>query len=256
MAAGVLAALTWLARGAQPRPAASGWRQRLTGWLTSLGAALDDALPVVLVGLAIGRIVFVLAQWEFFAEHTRQALRVWEGGLSAQGTAAGALLILGWQDRRAAGGSGGGARLERFVAPFLIMQTAAWLGCALAGCAYGRPLDLARWPALARFDWPDLYGVFLPRIPVQGLGVLFSLALLGVSTWLQRRPHAPGLIVGLALLLGGLGDGALQLLRGDEAWFWWNGRAALWADGVFALLGACWLVRAWRQRLAQNLVSC
>lgn len=268
MSGGLLAALLWLAWADpqwQGRPGVQsdsgsahltrrGQFSRLTaGWPAALRRALDDALPWLLVALAAGRTTYVLAQWAYFREHPLQALYLWEGGLSAHGALAGFLAALAWRARRQ---PGQWAAADRFTPPLLLLQTTAWLSCWCAGCAYGRPVDIARWPMLAAFDWPDLYGVFLPRVPVQGLGVILSLALLMGVLRLRTRSLAPGVLASAALFLGALTDAGLQLLRGDETWLWLGQRAALAADLFFLMLGAAWFVLAWRRRLAQKELSC
>ena len=191
--------------------------------------------------------MYVLAQWAYFREHPLHTLHLWEGGLSAHGALAGFLAALAWRARCQ---PSRWAAVDRFTPPLLLLQTAAWLSCWCAGCAYGRPVDIARWPLLAAFDWPDLYGVFLPRVPVQGLGVILSLALLVGAAWFRTRSLAPGVLASAALFLGALTDAGLQLLRGDEAWLWLGQRAALAADLFFMMLGAAWFVLAWRGRIS------
>lgn len=268
MSGGLLAALLWLAWADPEQPRLSGVqlhagsdqrplrRQllRLTaGWPAALRRALDDALPLLFSALTVGRIVYVLAQWAYFREHPLQALHVWKGGLSAHGALAGFLAALAWRARRQ---SGQWAAADRCAPPLLLLQTAAWLSCWCAGCAYGRPVDIVRWPWLAAFDWPDLYGVFLPRTPVQGLGVILSLALLVGVLRLRTQGLAPGVLASVALFLGALTDAWLQLLRGDDAWLWLGQRAGLGADLLFMAAAATWFILAWRGRLAQKRLSC
>ena len=265
MTGGLLAALLWLAWADPERQrlagvqshAESGRRtlrsqfSRLTaGWPTALRRAVDDILPLLLIALTVGRAIYVLAQWAYFREHPLQALHLWDGGLSAHGALAGFLGVLIWRARRQ---PSQWAVADRFVPPLLLLQTAAWLSCWCAGCAYGRTVDIVRWPWLAAFDWPDLYGVFLPRVPVQGMGVVVSLVLLLVTAWwLGGRSLAPGVRAGAVLFLGALTDAGLQLLRGDETWLWLGQRAALGADLLLMTLAGAWFVLAWRGRLAQK----
>ena len=103
-----------------------------------------------------------------------------------------------------------------------------WLGCLLAGCAYGRPV-----PPPQRFytpDWPDLYGVLAFRLPSQLLGILLAVALLAGARRLQARP-------GLFLVILGAGDFLIAFTRGDQLPAWGPLLAIQWADLAVVLLG-------------------
>ncbi len=265
MIVGLAAALAWLAWADVQRQRLAGkmfphrrpFDHRLaSAWLTALYRAVDDALPLSLAALVCGRFAYVAAQWPYFNEHLWQALRFWEGGLSAHGALAGCLALLAWQGWRQP--DGGAAAADRCAIPLLWLQLATWIACWRAGCAFGRPVDIGRWPWLAVFDWPDFYGVFLPRIPVQGLGALISLALLAGAWRFSRQQRPPGELSGAVLFLGALADAGLQLLRGDEAWLWLGQRAALGADLVFMILGAACFALAWRRnsKCGPNKVKC
>lgn len=202
-------------------------------WRDTLRLVIDTYGPVGLVAVVVGRLVYVLVQGSYFIEHPAEALVVWQGGISAQGAVLGLLLGLSWRFRtwptwlRAA---------DALTAPVVLVLLAGWLSCGLAGCAYGPLVDVGRQPWLAAFDWPDLYGVVAPRVPVQLVGVVVSLVCLLWCLWLARRYSAPGILFSSALLALSLADLGLQALRADEMLRVAGLRLGAWGDVGLAVV--------------------
>lgn len=217
---GLAAGLVWLT-----------WRVRLPGqrWPDALRLVIDTYGLVGLVAVVVGRGVYVLAQGSYFVEHPVEALVVWQGGISAQGAVLGLMLGLTWRFRtwpawlRAA---------DALTVPVVLLVLAGWVSCGLAGCAYGPLVDVGRQPWLAMFDWPDLYGVVAPRVPVQLLGVGVGLLCLGWCWWLMRRYTTPGILFSSVLLVLSLADLGLQFLRADEVLRVAGLRLGVWGDVV------------------------
>lgn len=81
--------------------------------------------------------------------------------------------------------------------PLLVtLSVTGWLGCWLAGCAYGAPLD-EWWGLLASDEW----GRVTRRWPVQAVGALLSLSVI----WLVDQLPQERLPSGSAFVLGVLG---------------------------------------------------
>ncbi len=184
---GLMAGVAWLC-----------WRVKTPDqrWRDVLRLVIDTYGPLGLVAVVVGRLVYVLAQGSYFVEHPGEALVVWQGGISAQGAVVGLLLGLTWRFRtwpawlRAA---------DALTVPVVLLVLAGWVSCGLAGCAYGPLVDVGRQPGLAAFDWPDLYGVVAPRVPVQLVGITVALLCLLWCLWLARRYTTPGILFSSAL---------------------------------------------------------
>jgi phosphatidylglycerol:prolipoprotein diacylglycerol transferase len=228
LAACLVLALAWLAW--------TGRRQR--------DGRLDAALVALAAGVLAGRIVHVLANWEYYAERPGAILSLVEGGLSFHaGLLAGLAALLAyawWQQDRTADRGMGFTRLLGAVLPALALGlVGGWLACLLGGCAYGRPV-----PPPQRFytpDWPDLYGVRAFRLPSQALGLALAAGLLVIAGWLVARP-------GLFLILYGVGDLLIAFTRGDLAQPWGPLQAVQWADLALVAVGLALEVVAWRSR--------
>lgn len=222
------------------------------GWLAwtdrrQRDGRLDAALWAFLVGLAGGRIVHVLSNWEYFGERPGQAFSPAGGFSFHAGLLAGlaGLFAYSWWTRSRSAGA-----LERFQDLLVALLPAlalgligGWLGCLLGGCAYGRAL-----PPPQRFytpDWPDLYGVRAFRLPSQPLGLALAVTLLIIAGRAVRYP-------GLVLLLLGMGDLLITFTRGDLNVVWGPLLAVQWADLVLIGLGVALTAAAFRHRSPQT----
>jgi phosphatidylglycerol---prolipoprotein diacylglyceryl transferase len=143
-------------------------------------ASFDAALWVLAGGLVGGRLGYVAASWPYFQGDLLAIPQVWLGGLSGPGSMAGALAALGilsiaWK-------LPAGTLAEALLPLAMTLTISAWLGCWLAGCAYGKP---------ARGGWGipaiDEWGSMEMRIPVQLLGAMLTLG----TFWLFERIRQP-----------------------------------------------------------------
>lgn len=207
-----LASLLWLGlarRGRAPRREAERSRARFDSGAAALGGGLIGA-----------RLSYILLHLEFYRTHPTEILAYWEGGLDWFGGILGAAIGL-WIFCRAA------RRpfwelADSLAAPGVLFGLAAWLGCLLDGCGYGRPVP-ARWWAPAT---PDSFGAVAPRWPTQAAGALLTLTCAAALFRTRDRPMAVGTRACLALaacasiiLLVSLGRGDPSVgifgLRGD-----------------------------------------
>jgi len=238
---------------------------------------IDAALWTVVAGIAGGRVGYVLANQEYFAENFREAFYIWEGGLAFQGALLSGLLALFLYS-------------AYHKLPFLaLVDTAAlglalgqvfgWLGCLMSGCAYGLESHGAT-SILARLslDLPDIYGIHAPRFATQPLASALSLAIFVLlwatrcrwsfdpsaelrASFAQDRPSDypfdraqggaqdrpfPGFAFTLYLLLYAGGQFLLEFTRGDEAIYWGPWRVSQWiylAEAALALVFLACLLR-------------
>jgi phosphatidylglycerol:prolipoprotein diacylglycerol transferase len=228
---------------------------------------VDAALWVVVAGIAGGRIGYVLANQEYFAENLREAFYIWKGGLAFQGAFLAGFLALFFYSLY-------------HKLPFLALADAAapglalgqvfgWLGCLMSGCAYGMESHGAT-SILAHLslDLPDIYGISAPRFATQPLASALSLAIF-ILLWVTRRrwPFAqgrpfdsaqdrpfPGFVFTLYLLLYAGGQFLLEFTRGDEAIYWGPWRASQWlylAEAALALVLFVYLLRKCKSSLTK-----
>lgn len=222
---------------------------------------LDLGLWAVIGGILSGRIGYVLANWNAFAEDWLRAFRIWEGGLSFHGAFLGGLLVLtlfalrNWrvQSKSAASSEALPARAPSFLPGFLELSDAlvpglalgiafGWAACLMGGCSYGRMGEGIGYALL-----PDLYGIEAPRFATQAVGLAYS-ALLFAIFWLLRRqwPFA-GAASLLYLLFYFGGMFFLEFTRGDEAIYLGPWRLAQWLDLALALLAGIGIIILWWQ---------
>jgi phosphatidylglycerol:prolipoprotein diacylglycerol transferase len=147
------------------------WMQaRRMGFLPT--DVFDVAMVAIFVGTLVARAGYVTEHWDYFRDHTDEIAQVWQGGLSWYGGLLGGVT-------GAAGFSAWRRLCTRAVfdalTPGLMVGAAlGWIGCHLAGVAYGRevfPGD--RWWFLAA-DLPDIYRLWNPRIATQLLGTIWA----------------------------------------------------------------------------------
>ena len=96
------------------------------------------------------------------------------------------------------------------------------VGCFAAGCCYGIQAHV---PWAVTFTNPDVNGAPLnvPLHPTQLYESLAEAAIFGVLWWRIRKPHAPGAIVSLYLLLYGAARFLVEFVRFHEQGNLWGG---------------------------------
>jgi phosphatidylglycerol:prolipoprotein diacylglycerol transferase len=176
---------------------------------------LDAALAAAVGGLIVARATYVGLHWNYYTNHLGEALRLRDGGLAWQGAllggTAGAALVCGIQRRRLA------HTLDVLATGAASVAIFAWMGCFMAGCAYGVPTYPGQgllWSL--SLDLPDLYGIREPRVALQLLGAGWSTLVLGVTLAAQRRTQRSGLVFASWLTLDSLGSFVLGFLRADN----------------------------------------
>jgi prolipoprotein diacylglyceryltransferase len=233
--AGSLAGLLWLllvdpahrakAGSIDPQP---GGVMRLDAGLVALGA-----------GLAGARLSFVLSHWGYYDAHPSEIVSIAQGGLSWPGAALAALAGLGLYARVTH--QSVWPLADALALPVAVLAAAAWAGCLMEGCAYGRAV--AAGPLAS--PTIDLLGNRLPRFPTQAIGSITALALaLGLLT--PRWPSLPSGVLGFVSLacLAAVAL-ALDFWRGDPvAWVAGIRLDALGAAFVLCLAGAGLWARA------------
>lgn len=170
---------------------------------------LDAGLAALAGGLIGARLAYVAAHAAYFTAHPDQAVRFSSGGLSWAGGALGALA--GLMAAAALRRRSPWPLADALAIPAAVLALAAWCGCLLDGCAFGRPLASNTLAALGS----DFYASRIPRWPTQLVGLLAAAGLALGLLLLESRNLPAGWLAAAALL--GLGATALALsfARGD-----------------------------------------
>ena len=217
------------------------WIQaRRTGLLPS--DVLDAALAAVLVGVLTARAGYVVEHGDYFRNHASEIAQVWWGGLAWHaGLLGGVIGVAGFSARRELS-----ARVVLdTLAPGLMAGAAlGWIGCHLAGVAFGRevfPGD--RWWFLAA-DLPDIYRLWDPRIATQLLGAAWAALCFVVAMTNHRRssPVARHSTFAVTMALYSAGMFALGFARGDVAPMAGTWRVDQLVDAAITMAGVVYIL--------------
>jgi phosphatidylglycerol:prolipoprotein diacylglycerol transferase len=126
------------------------------------------------------------------------------------------------------------------------------LGCFAAGCCYGVRTTL---PWAVVFTSPDGNGAPLgvPLHPTQLYESFAEALIFGVLWWRIRRPHQPGQIISMYLVLYGTVRFLVEFVRFHEQGNLWGTPldASQWIALGLIALGAVWLVKAGQAKTAK-----
>ncbi|MBU4278479.1 MAG: prolipoprotein diacylglyceryl transferase [Proteobacteria bacterium] len=215
-------------------------------------AAQNEALWLVLAGLAGARLAFVLLEPGPLLGNLGRFVFIWQGGLVFYGGLAAALPLVVWRGRSQGWGAAAWADL---LAPSLALgQALGRVGCFFSGDSYGKPFD-GPWAVV--FSAPhSLAPLGIPLHPTQLYTAGALLIIFALLTWLLPRRRFAGQVVLTYGLLHGVARLIIEPFRAD-----WRGAVVvtgLTPTGLFALglalvclLGLFWgLRRQRRTRLA------
>jgi prolipoprotein diacylglyceryltransferase len=210
---------------------------------------LDAAFFALFIALIGSRAFAVAANWAYFASHPVDIIQVWLGGLSSIGAIAGgvlAIFILTLWWKLPAG------QLADTLFPLIgILSITSWLGCWYNACSYGSPSS-AWWALPARDQW----GVTVPRIPVQFIGAMLTLALVWLMDFIARRSPISGLTASVGLVGISATIFALSYLRADPVPIWHGLRLEAWgAIGLTVFFGIVVVVLLLRWRAKKPTTS-
>ena len=205
---------------------------------------LDVALVAVLVGLLAARAGYVVEHWDYFRNHADEIAQVWQGGLL-------------WYTGLAGGACGAATASVRrkldaravfdALAPGLMVGAAlGWIGCHLAGVAYGREVFPGeRWWFLAA-DLPDIYRLWNPRIATQLLGAGWAALVFAVWAARTQTRLRPGGRFAVTMMLYSAGMFALGFARGDVVPMLVTWRADQVVDAIIVSASVAYILWAGR----------
>lgn len=201
-------------------------------WLGRQPMMRMEAGLLVLAGGVVGaRLGFAALHLPYFTAHPVETTWLWQGGLSWVGGAVGA--VIGVAIAAPLTGTSPWGLADALSVPTAIIALAAWTGCLVEACAFGRPVPEAAWvPAV----YNDL-GVLARRWPTQALGMLLSVVLLAaLLRWTGARRSAGQAGAGTLAAVAATNT-ILSLTRGDPSMLIVNLRVDTVA-GLVVFLGA------------------
>ena len=183
--------------------------------------------------------LLIVEPGDFFSWATLQAGGVFYGGLIA------ALAVSWWYMRR--------SRLpllktaDVFAPAIALGHGIGRLGCFSAGCCWGVECHLP-WAVTFHSETAhDLVGVplGLPLHPTQLYESAAEFAIFGILYWQIAKPHRPGAIIGLYLMLYSAARFVVEFFRYHEQGNLWGGPldTSQWISVGLCALGAWWLWR-------------
>lgn len=232
VALGFLAGLTITARLARR----SGLDAELVTNL-AVYCALAGLLGAKILMIVFGWRVFLADPRQIFSLSTLQAAGVFQGGLVlAFVTAYYYVRHTGLPRLRT---------LDAFAPGVAIGHAIGRIGCFAAGCCWGTECSL---PWAVTFHNPDaaeLTGVPLDvkLHPSQLYEVFTETALFAFLYWRFGRPHAPGKVMGLYLVLSSIARFLIEFTRFHEQGLWWGLSLTQWISIGVAAAGALLLAR-------------
>jgi prolipoprotein diacylglyceryltransferase len=193
-------------------------------------ALIDVFLSGLISGIVVGRLIHVLSQWQYFADHTREIRKIYyEGGLNWHGVVIGALFGMAIMSRlrkielRSV--------LDDIALLLPLVALMAWWGCGTIGCAYGLSVErMADYPQGFTWAQPDIFGITEPRFATQQLGAALAIGLFVLALILHWRDWLSGGRLWLLLLLLSTGLFALGFVRGDFSVMIYGLRTDQWLD--------------------------
>ncbi len=211
----------------------------------SFAAPFDAGLAALIAGVVGARLFHVGLNWDYFATHTDEVLRLGAGGLN-------------WHGAVICGGVAFGGMIHwHKLNPRLIWDSAAWClpfiafaawwGCWRAACAFGAEVvTLADYPAPLVWEARDLTNTIAPRFATQPIGMFAAWLVWMALAFISWRGMFTGRRFPLALALLAGGMFALGYLRGDSAGTLASLRFDQWLDLALGLGAALWLARPTR----------
>ncbi len=194
-------------------------------------AIIDAGLATLGAGLLGARAGFVATHWSYYSLHLNEVLAFWQGGLSWTSGALGGML--GLASFSALAKRPFWPLADAIAIPAALVAAAAWLGCMLDGCSYGRRVTANAWIPPS----PDILGNLAPRWPTQAVGVMYSLGVLALLLTVAERRHPTGVLVSLGLALIAAGALGLSFTRADPVPVTWGLRLDGLASAVLLVLG-------------------
>lgn len=185
----------------------------------------DAALLTIVLGIAGGRIVYVVLHYKQFFPNVLHVLNLFgRPGFLYYGALLGGAFALIWFCRQRKKASR--PLLDAAVLSVSIAHGISLIGAFLSGTAYGAKTSLP-W-GLSMVGLPD------KRHPVQLVESVFEVALFSFLYYRYRKVHQPGAIAFLYIVIYATGRIFIEFLRGDSVY--WFGIKSIWFISLIIML--------------------
>ncbi len=175
----------------------------------------DMAFWLVLSAIAGARLFHVLVYWSYYAANPLEIYRLWNGGLVFYGGLLAALAACVVFLRRRGLAFPPAADAAALGIPLGLAF--GRIGCALAGCCYGKPTAVP-W-GIVFADPASLAPLHVPLHPTQLYESLAGFAIFGVLAATRDRFVTPGVRFWTMLVLYGAARSFLEIFRDDPRGF-------------------------------------
>lgn len=178
----------------------------------SFQQVMDMAFVGVVWGVVGSRIFFVLIHPSPFFSHPLEILKVWEGGLVFSGGLLAVAAAMFFYSRRSGVPY---LRIGDLWGPGIALgQAVGRIGCFMAGCCYGKPLEGA-WGVVFT-DPGALAPLNTPLHPAQIYSAAGGLVIFGILWILVKRKKFEGQVLLWFLILHSTARLIVERFRGDE----------------------------------------
>jgi phosphatidylglycerol:prolipoprotein diacylglycerol transferase len=181
------------------------------------GRVTDLAVYVLIAGLIGAKVLFVIVEWRYYAEHPREILSVFQLGGVFYGGLMAAFPVAWWFVKRY--GLDGWKTADVLAPGVAIGQAVGRLGCFAAGCCHGRATHVA-WAVTFR----DIYAartsgtpLDVPLHPVQLYESAAAVVIFAALLWLSPRKKFDGQVVVAYVVLYSMARFGIEFFRGDSA---------------------------------------
>jgi len=172
----------------------------------------DLCFYALICGMLGGRLLYVILEWDTFANDWLEIFRIWNGGLVFYGGFIAALIFI-WYYMK-----------TKQLPPLKTLDILApgvslahgfgRIGCFFAGCCYGRTCEL---PWAVTFTHPlTLARPDVPLHPTQLYSALMNFTIFGLLAFLATRKFKDGTVAIAYLCLYGVGRFLIEFFRGDD----------------------------------------
>ncbi len=173
---------------------------------------IDLCFYILISSLVGARILYVIVEFDYFAQHPLDIFKFWKGGLVFYGGLILAVIVAYVYMKKKEMPIW---KTADVLAPSIaIGQVIGRWGCYFAGCCYGVKTDVP-W-AVVFTDPKSLAPLNIPLHPTQIYLSLNAIVIFGILMWLRRHKSFDGQIIWSYGVLYSIGRFIIEYYRGDD----------------------------------------